>query len=54
MNGQRIADLQKSGELLRLSQEIRVLVALVCGALAERADIDAATIEAWNHWALND
>ena len=50
----RIADLQKSGELLRLSRDIRALIELVGGSLAGRADVDAATIDAWKRCALEE
>lgn len=40
--------------MLRSSQDIRALVALVGGSLAGRADIHVATIEAWKCWASEE
>lgn len=54
MNRQRIADLQKSGEMLRLSRDIRALIEMVGGSLAGRTDVDAATIDAWKRWASEE
>lgn len=52
LNVQRIADLQRSGELLRLSQDIRALVIQVRGAMHGRSDVVWAELEAWEGWAL--
>lgn len=54
LNQQRITDLQRSGELLRLSRDIRALVVQVRGAMAGRSDLDEATVEAWERWALEE
>lgn len=54
LNEQRIADLQKSGELLRLSRDIRALVSEVRTAMAARDDLDADTVAAWEQWALSE
>ena len=53
LNAQRLADLRKSGELLREALEIRALVGRVRDALGGGgAGVDPATIIAWEQWAL--
>ena len=53
LNRKRIDDLHASGELLRRAEDIRSLVARMRAAVqAGSAPADAATIEAWEHWAL--
>lgn len=54
MNAQRVADLRTSGELLRLSRDIRALIVEVRGAITSRDDADAAALEAWERWALEE
>lgn len=54
MNEQRLADLQKSGELLRLSRDIRTLVVEVRGAIAGQSGVDVEELEAWESWALKE
>ena len=53
LNGQRLADLHRSGELLRQAQEIRALVELVRGAMMAREPaIERDVLAAWERWAL--
>jgi hypothetical protein len=54
LNEQRIADLRMSGELLRRSQDLRVLVAEVRKALEQRNDVDPDRLAAWENWALEE
>jgi hypothetical protein len=54
LNVKRVADLQRSGELLRLSQDIRSLVVQVREAMAGHVDVDDATLLAWQRWALDE
>ena len=51
---QRLADLAKSGELLRQAEELRALVARVGAAMEgdRSVDITPDRIEAWKSWAL--
>lgn len=51
LNEQRIADLRRSGELLRLAADVRLLIAQVKSAVADRADVSAADLAAWEAWA---
>ncbi|WP_033922654.1 hypothetical protein [Sphingomonas sp. 37zxx] len=54
LNEQRITDLRMSGELLRRSQDLRVLVEEVRRALEQRNDIDPERLAAWESWALEE
>ncbi len=54
LNEQRIAGLRLSGELLRRSQDLRVLVAEVRKALEQRNDVDPDRLAAWENWALEE
>lgn len=54
LNEQRIADLRMSGELLRRSQDLRVLVAEVRKALGQRSDVEPERLAAWENWALEE
>lgn len=54
LNEKRVADLQQSGELLRLSRDIRSLVVQVSEAMAGHVDVDAATLLAWQRWARGE
>lgn len=51
LNDQRIADLRRSGELLRLAADVRTLIGEVRAAVETRQDVDAATLESWEAWA---
>lgn len=51
LNDKRIADLGRSGELLRLAADVRALIGEVRTAVAGRDDIDAATLANWEAWA---
>lgn len=51
LNDQRIANLRRSGELLRLAADVRALIGEVRIAVEARADIDAATLAEWEAWA---
>ncbi|MDE2410715.1 MAG: hypothetical protein KGM18_02960 [Sphingomonadales bacterium] len=53
-NEQRIADLRKSGELLRQSQDLRTLVAAARAALQQRTDVTPDALAAWEAWALGE
>src|ERR1044072_575990 len=53
LNRQRLEQLHKSGELLRQAQDIRALGGRVQQEIIDGvADIDAATLKAWEQWAL--
>lgn len=53
LNNRRLADLRKSGELLRQAQDIRALVELVRDAmLAGPLEIDTDALAGWERWAL--
>lgn len=53
LNRQRLADLHRSGELLRQAQDIRALVELVRGAmLGGGPAIEKGVLSAWERWAL--
>lgn len=54
LNEQRVTDLRTSGELLRAARDLRALVAEVREAMVDRADVDAATLDAWASWALGE
>ncbi len=54
LNEQRVTDLRTSGELLRAARDLRTLVGEVREAMVDRADVDAATLEAWASWALQE
>jgi len=54
LNEQRVSDLRASGELLRAARDLRALVAEVREAMVDRADVDAATLNAWASWALRE
>lgn len=54
LNEQRVSDLRASGELLRAARDLRALVAEVREAMIDRADVDAATLDAWASWALGE
>lgn len=54
LNEQWITDLRMSGELLRRSQDLRVLVAKVRKALEQRNDVDPVRLAAWENWALEE
>lgn len=54
-NKERLESLHRSGELLRQAEDIRALVARVRQAIVDgTADLDPATIEAWEQWALSE
>lgn len=54
-NRERLECLHRSGELLRQAEDIRALVVRVRRAMTDgSADVDAATIEAWEKWALGE
>ena len=53
LNSQRLADLHRSGQLLRQAQDIRALVELVRGVMMdETATIQSDVLSAWERWAL--
>jgi hypothetical protein len=53
LNDQRIADLHKSGELLRQAQDIRTLVERMRGAMgAAGLEIEPEALNDWERWAL--
>ena len=54
LNQRRVANLQKSGELLRQSRDILALVELVRSAVSGVTGVDAATVDAWERWALGE
>jgi hypothetical protein len=54
LNRERLANLSKSGELLRRAQDIRSLVADVRNALADRKDLNDTELSAWEAWALGE
>lgn len=51
LNEKRVADLQRSGELLRLAADMRLLISEVRAAAQTRSDIDSATLQSWEAWA---
>jgi hypothetical protein len=54
-NQERLESLHRSGELLRQAEDIRALVARVRQAIVDgTADVDPATIAAWEQWALSE
>jgi hypothetical protein len=55
LNEQRIADLHKSGELLRQAQDIRALVERMRSAMgAARLEVEPEALNAWERWALTE
>lgn len=54
LNQQRVADLHRSGELLRHAQDIRSLVANVRAAMSGGDNVTADDLVAWEAWALGE
>lgn len=54
LNDERVANLHRSGELLRLAADLRCLVAQVRSASVIGERMDSATLAKWEAWALEE
>lgn len=54
LNDERVANLHRSGELLRLAADVRSLVAQLRSTSSVRDRVDSATLAEWAAWALEE